>query len=302
MKKSSFFKIIASIAILGGTSCSIFAQRPAFATEVICNTGLSVYDIGQIGPEGCVTTPSFYRTKIYQIGLCTSNPLAANPNSVDTSSCKLVVDTSDGQTAVLAQDGTVKSEPLSRGTGESNVPAGTYPYAYFLINSTIDTQSHFTFYTDTSANSHTVQKLFRTVSTTGAENTFIGDKMLVDQTSDHLRSETDDLLIDQGNASCDGTGIAVPGGTLQARLLDVSLQKITAVSRTNTIDNVQEYYCPGAQRIAGAIALSSPLVSTNGFTNIDVGFLVTNKALFITNYNNELYAGFNYFGIQFSAN
>jgi hypothetical protein len=303
---TKFLALLSNTALLIIAGSAIILGKPEEASaEPLCRSTMSIYDIAN-DPSGpnCITSPTFYEIQVYQIGLCTANPLAGA--SLNTSSCNLVVNTETPQTATLIQDGVIQAVNLNKGNGISNVSPGTYPYAFALIAPVIKTALRFTFYSNTDTN-HTTQALYRSVSrsvsnSSDDENYFFGDKMLSGQTSENIRTEPVTLLGNNGVWGCDGTNIAVPGGVAQARLLSSSLQPLTTQTHYNPFESTNENWCPSAGRLAAVVALTSPVVITNKLSSLSVQFKTTDYGSFVYSDGTNLWTGFGSFGVNFTAN
>ena len=95
----------------------------------------------------CYITPSTYKIRVYEMGLCTSDPLAGintttgntSNNSIDESSCTKTFQSANGSLVDLSGS---TSQTL---TGTNfRPPSGTYPHAYIKIKNTFGLKGSYT--------------------------------------------------------------------------------------------------------------------------------------------------------------
>ena len=90
----------------------------------------SATEIASDGTYFCAGTPDRFELDIYEMGLCTSNPITGSPKAFSKTNCVESMSTSSGITADLA--GTTVDLP-SADTRPAN---NTYKYAYIIIKNT----------------------------------------------------------------------------------------------------------------------------------------------------------------------
>ena len=80
----------------------------------------------------CTTTPTYFSLKVYEVGLCTSNPMADGAPSLDKSTCKLVYNNSNGEDTgdVVSGSPELSSQYITQPT------AGVYRYSYAVVGDT----------------------------------------------------------------------------------------------------------------------------------------------------------------------
>lgn len=211
-------------------------------------------------PEGCRGTPTRYVISIYEMGLCTANPIASG--SYDPSSCVPTLISSGGQSVNLAGGASIN---LSSGPGGERPENGTYPYAYIHIGNTFGLNGSYelcglaacgdgagggTWYSDG-------QDPDVAPGGDNADNTLAAGVDFVD------------ILTTFGpsNGPCTTTAYEnVGGGRLDALLVDTNLTPS----------------CTGAAKIIGSFAPSTPITIDDTVTGIDVGFTVTNNGMSIS--------------------
>ena len=79
----------------------------------------------------CLATPSRFEIDIYEMGLCTANPISGTPKTFSKSNCIVTMTSSAGVTADLA------SATVNLPSSSSRPSNGSYDYAYISIGNTI---------------------------------------------------------------------------------------------------------------------------------------------------------------------
>ena len=90
----------------------------------------SAAEIASEGTYFCAGTPDRFELNIYEMGLCTSNPIEGSPKAFSKTNCVESMVTASGITADLA--GTIVDLPSADSRPENN----TYTYAYIIIKNT----------------------------------------------------------------------------------------------------------------------------------------------------------------------
>ena len=146
MSFKSFFKTalkISSFSLVGISSLSIFStslkaeETPSLCKDVLgtFNTSTGAYSktASQIQADGvtfCAGTPDRFELDIYEMGLCTSNPIVNTPKEFSKENCVVSMTSSIATTADLA--GTTVDLPSATTRPANN----TYSYAYIVIKNT----------------------------------------------------------------------------------------------------------------------------------------------------------------------
>ena len=91
----------------------------------------------------CQTTPEKFELTMYEIGLCTSDPISGSDGSKvwDKSSCVTTMIDSSGVTVDLAP-GSASSKMASLPSSEVRPPAGSYTNAYILLSNVFGLSSY----------------------------------------------------------------------------------------------------------------------------------------------------------------
>ena len=238
--------VASSLALAAGTASKSVAQ----AMPVCPTSGTATRADMANYPDGCKATPERYQIVIYEMGLCTSNPLSGT--TYDPSSCVATYLNTSGQTVNLA-GGTV-SFNLDSGNPTDRPENGTYTHAIIHIANTFGLRGSYeltgaggaTWYSDgqdSSVGTNASSAISTAVNFTETLTTF-GDP----------------------NSDCTPTAFEdLSGGRLEALLVNSS--------NSST--------CTGASKIIGSFAPTSPLVIDDSTTGMDVAFTVTNNGMSI---------------------
>ena len=208
----------------------------------------------------CYITPSTYKIRVYEMGLCTSDPLAGintttgntSNNSIDESSCTKTFQSANGSLVDLSGS---TSQTL---TGTNfRPPSGTYPHAYIKIKNTFGLKGSYTI------NSQTYYS--KNDGTPGALGTY---------------SEFDENLLDfNGGPTCSSspelgayeTFTTGSTGTMKASLAQVSGGNLG----TYTADSS----CGSSTHLFGAFSPTSPVVITDNTQGLEVSFTITDSGM-----------------------
>ena len=214
--------------------------------------------------DSCYITPSTYKIKVYEMGLCTSDPLAGTSidsnddvvtdNTISESSCTPTFQSSTGSSVDLGGNAT---QTL---TGTNfRPPTGTYPHAYIKIENTFGLKGTYqinsnTFYTSSDGS----------------------------PVAEALHSEFDEDLMDFSNGkTCSGspelagaeiftTGVT---GTMKAVLAQVSGGNLG----TYTADSS----CGSSTHLFGSFQPTTPVVVSNQTKGMEVNFSITGRGMTI---------------------
>lgn len=253
-------KSILKAFILASSAIALSAVLPNTAksqTMPVCpatNTATQA-DMGNY-PDGCKATPTRYEIVIYEMGLCTTNPLSGS--SYDPSTCTATYVNPGGQSVNLA--GGVVSFDLTSGSEVDRPPNGSYSHAYIHIQNVFGLRGSYqlcganacgdggggTWYSDGQPST----------GGTNASNAI---------TSAVNFSETLTTFGDPNVGCTVNASETMSNGQLDALLVDNSFSAT----------------CTGASRIIGSFAPTSPLVIDDSATGMDVAFTVTENGMTI---------------------
>ena len=214
--------------------------------------------------DSCYITPSTYKIKVYEMGLCTSDPLVGTSidsnddvvtdNTISESSCTPTFQSSTGTLVDLGGNAT---QTL---TGTNfRPPTGTYPHAYIKIENTFGLKGTYqinsnTFYT--SSNGSPVAEALH--------NEF--DEDLMDFSNGKTCSGSPELA----GAEVFTTGVT---GTMKAVLAQVSGGNLG----TYTADSS----CGSSTHLFGSFQPTTPVVVSNQTKGMEVNFSITGRGMTI---------------------
>ena len=138
IKTSKSFSVGLTIAISSLFTGSLKAEEtPDLCKEVLgtynSSTGAYSKSAAQIQADGvtfCAGTPDRFELDIYEMGLCTSNPIVGSPKAFSKENCVVSMSSPTPTTADLA--GTTVDLPSATSRPANN----TYNYAYIIIKNT----------------------------------------------------------------------------------------------------------------------------------------------------------------------
>jgi hypothetical protein len=249
---SNLFKIITlsilSILILSSKS---FALNASSMTE--CSSTGNVIAAASGGDLGyCRFTPLKYQVSIFEMGVCTANPLSGN--NFDRTICSTTFSASDTTNGfsydmVNALDGTVEL------TGTSTKPdVGTYSFPYVIISNTVTVRGEFT---------------------NGGTTHYGLANGTVDQSGPS--ADNDSALITFGpNTACDGEyiGATATNGTINAYLTNTTLTK--RLSSDYVGSGNDGCGSSATKRLVGVMNLDTPISITNNTINFKFTFNIRN--------------------------
>ena len=210
----------------------------------ICPPTGTVADLSSTaGP--CRGTPDRYVVSIYEMGLCTTNPLSTG--SFDPTSCHATF-TSSGTSVNLAGGATI-SLGGSGGSGGTRPPDGKYPSAYIIIGNTFGLRGG-----------------YKLVGGGGGTVVYGSDSSGNAVAGGAATNFTETLTNFNPGGGCTPTAFENVGtGRLEALITDASLGAATS--------------CSGVARIIGAFSPTTPIMIDPATTGLEVTFSVTNNGM-----------------------
>lgn len=221
------------------------------------------------GAEQCGVTPTVYKIRVHEMGVCTSHPYGASKDEAtfDTSTCSIVYAdpaTTPEQVDIAASLGTASAM-----NGTSTLPpVGTYKYPYLVFKDEFTTSARF------ASSGGTITR-----SDTGgaSENT---DTAAAVEVTESLNNFQDDLL---GTTVCTSgyTGATVTGGTIDGFITDSSHAR--SLRAENSSVGGRDV-CDKRGRLVGVMTLSTPFTITPQTYGLNFSFNLTNQGVqFIDN-------------------
>ena len=234
-------KLIRQLAVLSAlTSYSFFTGTSSVKAQSmpVCPASGTVANL--LATTACRGTPNRYEIIIYEMGLCTADPLGSRTFVRTTCSATF---TSSGTTTDLAGGASV-----SLGSSGSRPADGSYSHAYIVMGNTFGLSGEY----ELSAGS--LAGTYRSDSN--------GNAVL----NGALTNFTETLDSFDDPPTCDPKASdTVGGGTLTAFVADTTL--VTASS------------CTGVSRIVASFAPSSSIVIDSAATGLKVTFSVTDNGM-----------------------
>ena len=202
----------------------------------------------------CRFTPQIYKAKVYEMGLCTVNPMAGA--SLDRSTCTTVFTATD-QTNGSEHDFALGDVNL---VGTSTSPAtGTYQFPYIILSNVFSVKAEFP--TDNGTGD-----IFYVLADGGG-----GACGNVDNTGPAAECTTTLQTFAQGSG-CDGEyiGAVVSVGTLDGYLVDID-----TLDKRNGAGEEAGGVCTNVDRLVGVMNLTTPVVITPSTIGFKFTFNVT---------------------------
>ena len=249
---------VANAAILNETATAMPACDASATTAII-----------PAGAQQCGVTPTVYKIRVHEMGVCTSHPFGANKDQAtfDDSTCTVVYEDTAAtpeQVDIAASIGTTAG---MRGTS-TLPPPGTYTYPYLVFKDEFTTSARFESSGGTITRSDTGGASENTDTAVGVEIT------------ESLFNFNDDLL---GTTVCTSgyTGATVAGGTIDGFITNAShARSLRAENSSVGGKNV----CDKRGRLIGVMTLSAPFTITPKTYGLNFSFNLTNQGVqFIDN-------------------
>ena len=217
--------------------------------------------------ERCYITPATYKITVYEMGLCTSDPLAGTyinasdevvtDNTIDESTCTPSFKNDNGFEVDLAGGA---SQAL---TGTNfRPPVGTYPSAYIKIKNQFGLKG-----------THTL----------GGTPYYSKDDGVA-TTNSGLYDSWNENLMDFGNGpTCNGTSSSreMAGSEVFTTGATGTMKAVLATVNSGTYVGTTQANCANSTRMYGVFAPTVPVVITDDTQGLEVTFTITNRGMTI---------------------
>lgn len=249
---------VANAAILNTTADPLPACDASATTAII-----------PAGAGQCGVTPTAYKIRVHEMGVCTSHPYGTGKDQAtfDTSTCSIVYSdtaTTPEQVDIAASLGTAAAME-----GTSTLPpVGTYRYPYLVFKDEFTTSARFASSGGTITRSDTNGLSENTDTAAGVEVT------------ESLNNFDDDL---NGVTVCTSgyVGATVTGGTIDGFITDASQERSLRAENSLVGGN---NVCDKRGRLVGVMTLSTPFTITPQTYGLNFSFNLTNQGVqFIDN-------------------
>ena len=254
--KENLYKATTFCGILLGTL--LYDSNIELKAQEVCDDNLGDFF------SSCYVTPETYKTRIYEMGFCTSDPLAGTyqdgenvvtDNTIDESTCTSTFKSQAGSLVDISPGAVQKL------TGENiRPPAGTYPHAYIKLSNTFGLKgkqkvNDVTFYSSSDG-----------TGTTNIANYVEWDEKIIDF---EKGPECEPLSENRRMAVSETftTGIA---GTMKGVLSHLSNGEYVGTTQAD---------CGDSTRIFGSFAPTNPIIISSETQGLQVTFTITDKGL-----------------------
>ena len=217
--------------------------------------------------DSCYITPATYKITVYEMGLCTADPLAGTyindsdevvtDNTIDESTCTKSFQNDNGFEVDLSGGA---SQSLS-GTN-FRPPVDTYPSAYIKIKNQFGLKG-----------SHTL-----------GGTTYYSKDDGVATTNSALYGSWNENLMDFGNGStCNGTQSSreMAGSEVFTTGVTGTMKAVLATLSSGTYVGTTQANCANSTRMFGVFAPTVPVVITDDTQGLEVTFTITNRGMTI---------------------
>ena len=217
--------------------------------------------------DSCYITPATYKITVYEMGLCTADPLAGTyindsdevvtNNTIDESTCTKSFENDSGFEVDLSGGA---SQAL---TGTNFRPAiGTYPTAYIKMKNQFGLKG-----------SHTL-----------GGTTYYSKDDGVATTNSALYDSWNENLMDFGNGStCNGTQSdrEMAGSEVFTSGVTGTMKAVLAAVSSGTYVGSTQANCANSTRMFGVFTPTVPVVITDDTQGLEVTFTITNRGMTI---------------------
>lgn len=199
----------------------------------------------------CFFTPEMLKVKFFEIGFCTSDPLASG--TLDKSTCHKSWANTSGFTSDIGK------QTYEKMSGKTyRVPNGTYSHAYAIMNNSWTYKAKYKFKDGDT---------FYTRSDGGVTTDVNSYAEWTDDISDMLGEETTGLCYDYSASTSDGPLTAV-------------------LADSNNVTATGTATCESATRVIGSIAMNKSITMTDFITGYRLSWKITNLGVGLTHFNN----------------
>ena len=210
--------------------------------------------------DSCYITPSTYKITVYEMGLCTSDPLAGTSinasdtvvtdNTIDESTCTATFQSSTGSIVNLAGGATQTLSGIN-----IRPPSGTYPHAYIKIKNTFGLKGSYQI-NDTT---------YYSVASGGKSEDISAN------------AEWDENLMDFSNGSTCSGSPQLAGAEVFTTGVTGTMKAVVAQVSNDTY--VGDSSCGSSTRLFGSFAPTNPVVITETTKGLQVTFSITNRGM-----------------------
>ena len=236
---------------------------------------------------GCTMSPSSYKVKAFELGICTADNNPFSTAGLDTSGCFAVWSDANGYEAnMVAADGSPAVETLDS-SNAVRPPIGTYKHAYIIIDDTIKLRATLELAGETwkTSNKEDQREYYPPdeeegmIASLGKVSTEDADEV---ETRLGYFNDNESGSVDR----CYLQDYVVDSNiTLNALLLKSDKKTIaTEATSTNNFGNDGKFLCSGSKYIAGVETFTTPIVITENTTSATLTFDTTDVGVWVEGY------------------
>jgi len=255
VRKKNLFKLTCFCGIILGSF--LYDSNKGIKADVCATNPISL-------ANSCFVTPETYKVRIFEMGFCTSDPLAGTSlvggdivtdNTIDESTCISTFQSQKGSLVNLAGGATQNL------TGENiKPPLGTYPYAYLKVSNTFGLKG------TQKINNTTYYSSSDGTATTNAANYAEWDEKIIDfEKGPQCEPLAENRLMAVSETF--NTGFT---GTMKAVLSHLNNDQYVGTSQAD---------CGNSTTIFGSFSPTNPIVISSDTKGLQVSFTITDRGL-----------------------
>ena len=239
---------------------------------------------GERNVKGCTITPSVYKVKAFELGICKDGEDPFSTTGLDTSGCHVLWSATNGEEFNLVNtDGTPAVFPLTENT-VNEPPIGTYKHAYVIIDDTIKLAATLTLSGETWKTASDVA--FLEHRTSGRDE---GPTASVGRANSSDAAEEVDTRVGymSETTGCYVEDFSLPGSsdTISGIMLKSDKSTIADNGSSDVNFGGTDFYCAGSKFIGGVQTLSTPIVITEATESGTLVFDTTDTGVWVGAYN-----------------
>ena len=276
--------------IAASFSSIIVSSEPTYSNQIAKCKDLTlpslISDGGRVNAgAGCTMSPTSYKVKAFELGLCTEANNPFSTTGLDTSGCFAVWSDPNGYEAnLVSANGSAAVETLDS-SNAIRPPAGTYKYAYVIIDDTIKLRATLELAGETWKTSNKDAHLEYFLN-----NREEGQIASLGKVSTEVADETETRLgffnVPGNDDECYLQNYVVDSEVTLNALMLKSDKKTIATKTTDTSNfNYTNTLCSGSKYIAGVETFTTPIVVTENTTSATLTFDTTDVGVWVEGYD-----------------
>ena len=239
------------------------------------------------GGYGCTMSPTSYKVKAFELGLCTEANNPFSTTGLDTSGCFAVWSDPNGYEAnLVSADGSAAVETLNS-SNAIRPPAGTYKHAYVIIDDTIKLRATLELAGETWKTSNKDAHLEYFVNNKEeGQIASLGKVSTEDADETETRLGYFNVTGNDADDNCYLQDYVVDSAvTLNALMLKSDKKTIATKTTATSNFNYENTLCSGSQYIAGVETFTTPIVVTENTTSATLTFDTTDVGVWVEGFD-----------------